>query len=152
MTKRVNIHGTGLVLNGVGVILTGPSGAGKSLLALELMDMAKLAGGEAFLIADDRLEISIENGKIVAYAPAEIGGMIELRGRGIIQRPHKESAQIDLVVDLVDEMIRMVEEDELVTEIEGVSVARCPLPFRSLIDSAHQRLLVGEALAALKKK
>jgi HPr kinase/phosphorylase len=138
-----------LVLDEVGIMLTGPSGAGKSLLALELMEMTQLAGKQAALIADDRLEITIEDGRIIAHAPPEIGGMIELRGRGIIERPHMPSAKIDLVVDLVDKMDRLVEEDELVTEIEGISIARCPLPNRSLIDSAHQRMLVGEAIAAL---
>lgn len=149
MTDRTNIHATALVLNGTGILLRGPSGAGKSLLALELLDMAKIHGATAMLIADDRLEITVQKGKIIGYAPAEIGGLIELRGRGIVRRPHQESAQIHLVVDLVDDMIRMVEEDELVTDIAGVELPRCPVPFRSLIDSSHQRLLVNEALNAI---
>ena len=39
-----NIHATGLVLGGHGLILRGPSGAGKSLLALELLDEWEVRG------------------------------------------------------------------------------------------------------------
>ena len=151
MSDRINIHGTGLVLDGVGIILRGPSGAGKSLLALELLDATEARGKKSGLIADDRLDVAVEKGKLVAYAPAQIGGMIELRGRGIVNRPHKASAPIDLVIDLVDELVRQVEEDALITEIEGVELARCPIPNRGIVDSNHQKLLINEALRALKK-
>lgn len=147
----INTHATALVLNKAGVLLRGPSGAGKSLLALELLDSAKIFGGTGVLIADDRLDISVKSKKLYAHAPAEIAGLIELRGRGIVKRPHKQSTQIHLVVDLVEDMVRMVEEDELTTQIAGVDVPRCPVPFRSLIDSNHQRLLVAEALSAIGK-
>lgn len=148
---KINTHATALVLNKTGVLLRGPSGAGKSLLALELLESAKLYGGTAMLIADDRLDIKVKAKKLYAHAPAEIAGLIELRGRGIVKRPHKQSTQIHLVIDLVDEMVRMVEEDELMTEIEGVELPRCPVPYRSLIDSNHQKLLVSEALNAIGK-
>lgn len=152
MKQRTNIHGTGIVIDGVGIILRGPSGSGKSLLALELLNEAEMAGKNSALIADDRLDVTIENGELIAHAPAEIGGLIELRGRGIITRPHIASAPIQLVVDLIDELVRLVEEDALETQIEGVSIARCPVPHRKIIDSAHQILLIGEALRAHKKQ
>jgi len=79
-------------------------------------------------------------------APAEIAGLIELRGRGIVQRPHIKQGTAHLLVDLVETYERFVEEDELRTEVSGVEIARCPVPVRRLIDSAHQRLLVNEAL------
>ena len=75
--------------------------------------------------------------------------LIELRGRGIVTRPHVKQAPLHLVLDVVDELVRLVEEDELVTELEGVSVARCPIPNRRKIGSAHQQMLVNEALRAL---
>ena len=151
MSKRTNIHGTGLVLEGVGIIMRGPSGAGKSLLTLELLDAFEASGRKAALIADDRLDLTVENGTLVAHAPPQIAGLIELRGRGIVTRPNISSAPISLIVDLVDELVRLVEEDVLETEIHGVRLARCPVPHRGVIDSAHQKLLVGEALRALKK-
>ena len=54
-----------------------------------------------------------------------------------------------LVVDMVDTLERMVEEDALVTELDGASVARCPVPRAGQIDSRHQVLLIREALRAL---
>ena len=151
MSKRTNTHATGLVIDGVGIILRGPSGAGKSLLALELLQAAESSGKQTALISDDRLDLTVENGQLIAHAPPQIGGLIELRGRGIVSRPHEASAPIHLVVNLVDELVRLVEEDELETEVEGVKIACCPVPHRGVIDFGHQRLLVDEALRALKK-
>jgi hypothetical protein len=42
-----------------------------------------------------------------------------------------------------------VEEDALVTELDGVTVARCPVPRAGIVDSRHQVLLIREALRAL---
>jgi serine kinase of HPr protein (carbohydrate metabolism regulator) len=82
-------------------------------------------------------------------APKAIEGLIELRGRGIVSRPFVRQAPLHLVVDLVGEVERMVEEDALVTILEGVSIARCPVPRAGKIDSRHQMLLIREALRAL---
>ena len=60
------------------------------------------------------------------HAPKAIEGLIELRGRGIVSRPFVAKAPLHLVVDLVDTLERMVEEDALVTELEGVT--HRPLP------------------------
>ena len=43
----------------------------------------------------------------------------------------------------------LVEEDALVTELEGIAVARCPVPRAGKVDSRHQVLLIREALRAL---
>ncbi len=144
-----NLHGTGLVLDGFGLMLRGRSGAGKSLLALQLLDVWRDRGRPAFLVADDRIEVEAQDGRLVMKAPANIAGLIELRGRGIVSRPFLEEARLDLVVDMVEELIRFREEEDFVTELEGVRVALCPVPERAVIDSPHQVLLVGEALAVL---
>lgn len=150
MNKRINTHGTGIVIDGKGVLLRGVSGAGKSLLALELLEYAKIRDLEAALVADDRIDLSIDGSKLTMHAPDAIAGLIELRGRGIVTRRNVEQAPLHLVVDIVDEFVRLVEEDELITELEGVTLARCPIPNRDKIDSAHQQLLVLEALQALE--
>ena len=147
--SRENIHATGLVLGGQGVILRGPSGGGKSLLALELMDEWEARGRDAKLISDDRIEIENVGGKIVMHAPKSIEGLIELRGRGIVQRPFLASAPLDLVVDMVDTLERMIEEDQLTTKLLGVTVARAPIPRAGVINSRHQEILIREALRAL---
>lgn len=144
-----NIHATGLVLDGVGVILRGPSGAGKSLLALELIDEWDGRGLPARLVSDDRIDIEATSKGLVMRAPKAIEGMIELRGRGIVRRPFAPEAPVHLVVDLVDALERMVEEDALVTTLAGVSLARCPVPRAGRVDSRHQLLLIREALRAL---
>ena len=145
----INIHATGLELAGTGIVLRGPSGSGKSLLALELLERATMRGEPGFLVADDRLEILRAGDRLVMRAPKAIAGLIELRGRGIVRRPHRAEAPVDLVVDLVDDLARMLEEEALVTDLLGVTLPRCPVPRRGIVDAGHQLLLVGEAIAAL---
>ena len=149
MSGRSNVHGTGLVLGRTGILLRGPSGAGKSILALDLIDRSALKGEPAWIVADDRVELGIERNGLTMHAPATIAGLVELRGRGIVRRPFVASAPLHLVVDLVDTLERMVEEDELVTEVLGHRLARCPVPRCGLIEGRHQILLVNEALTAL---
>ena len=43
----------------------------------------------------------------------------------------------------------VLEEDELVTELGGLTVARAPVPASGVVSLGHQMLLVGEAMAAL---
>lgn len=146
MASSTNVHAAGLMIDGTGLLVRGPSGAGKSLLMLDLLDWADSKGKDAFLVADDRLEIVERDGTLFMQAPPAIAGMIELRGRGIVSRSHIAIAPVDLIVDLVEKMERLVEEDQLVTEFMGVQIARCPVPQRRVIDPIHQRLLVIEAL------
>ena len=144
-----NIHATGIVLGATGVILRGPSGAGKSLLALELIDEWDARGLEGRLVSDDRIDIEASRSSLTMHAPKSIEGLVELRGRGIVSQPFVARAPLHLVVDLVDELERMVEEDALVTELLGVTLARCPVPRAGVVDSRHQMLLIREALRAL---
>jgi serine kinase of HPr protein (carbohydrate metabolism regulator) len=144
---RTNVHGTGVVVGGIGLLLRGASGAGKSLLALELLERQALLGKPGSLVADDRIDLAVEEGSLVMHAPANIAGLIELRGRGIVARPFLTQAPLHLVVDLVDELVRMVEEDALETDLLGVPLKRCPVPRRGVVDANHQLLLIGEALA-----
>jgi HPr kinase/phosphorylase len=154
VAARENIHATGLVLGSAGIIIRGAPGAGKSLLTLELLDIWEQRQENAYMVSDDRIEI--DRGGVgglepmlIMHAPKTIAGLIELRGRGIVRRDFVSSAPVHLVVDLVDDLIRMVEEDELQTELLDVTLARCPVPRRGIIDSAHQVLLVHEALRQL---
>lgn len=138
------------MIGAFGLLLRGPSGSGKSMLALELMHDAELRGVPAKLVADDRLELTVENKALFMNAPASIGGLIELRGRGIVTRPHVAKARVHLVVDTNAELTRLIEEDELKTELEGVTLARCPVPSHDRVEITQQKLLVLEALRALE--
>jgi len=147
--SRSNIHATGLVLDKTGLILRGASGSGKSLLALELLDEWEARGLNAKLVSDDRIDVEATPKGLVMHAPKSIEGLVELRGRGIVSRPFASKAPLHLVVDLVDALERMVEEDSLITELEGITIARCPVPKAGTVDSRHQVLLIREALRAL---
>lgn len=149
MTKTENVHGTGLVLGKAGVLLRGPSGAGKSILALALIDRWQGRGEPAFLVSDDRVDLTRQGEGLVMNAPATIAGLIEMRGRGIVRRPHADGAPLHLVVDLVPQFDRMPEEDMLVTRIAGIELARAPVPQAGVIGLGHQVLLVVEAVADL---
>ncbi|MBW7056853.1 HPr kinase/phosphatase C-terminal domain-containing protein [Paracoccus bogoriensis] len=74
----IQLHASTVALNGRGLIILGPSGSGKSSLALDLM-----AAG-AVLVADDRTDLRVEEGRLVASAPAGVAGRIEARGIGIL--------------------------------------------------------------------
>ncbi|HLV83257.1 MAG TPA: HPr kinase/phosphatase C-terminal domain-containing protein [Devosia sp.] len=149
MSKPKNVHGTGLLLGSTGVLLRGPSGAGKSVLALTLLERWTLRGLPAFLVSDDRVDLVRTDERVTMQAPPNLAGLIELRGRGIVSRPHQNAVPLDLVIDMVPEMVRMVEEDEFVTEIAGITLPRAPVPYGNVISLGHQILLVTEAMSAL---
>lgn len=149
MTDTHNIHGTALVLDGVGLVIRGPSGAGKSLLALELLDEWETRGKTARLVSDDRVDIVADGKTLTMRAPKAIEGLAELRGRGIVSRPFVAEARLHLVIDLVETLERMVEEDELTIELFGVTLPRAPVPKNGVVDARHQLLLVREAIRAV---
>jgi serine kinase of HPr protein (carbohydrate metabolism regulator) len=79
------MDGTAVALDGAALLLTGPSGSGKSDLALRLID----AGAK--LIADDRVELVLIDGRVHGRAPSDmppnLRGRIEARGVGILPVP-----------------------------------------------------------------
>lgn len=152
MSKPKNVHGTGLLLGETGILLRGPSGAGKSVLALSLLDRWEGRGLPAFLVSDDRVDLVQTGRDLSMVAPDKLAGLIELRGRGIVQRPHKSLVTLHLVVDLVPDLVRMLEEDAMVTDIAGTSVARAPIPSGGVVSLGHQMLLVIEAINALTRQ
>ena len=152
MSKPTNVHGTGLVLGEVGVLLRGPSGAGKSVLALSLLDRWTDRGQPSFLVSDDRVDITLGDHELIMAAPPRLGGLIELRGRGIVARPQQASTRLHLVIDLVEDFARMLEEEEFTTDLLGMTVARAPVPNADVIGLGHQMLLVKEAITALSPR
>jgi serine kinase of HPr protein (carbohydrate metabolism regulator) len=92
-----------LALGEKAVLIRGPSGSGKSDLALRCIAAAPLPESSlrAELVADDQVRLILGNGAILAAAPPAIAGKIEVRGLGILTFPHRLSARLALVVDLV---------------------------------------------------
>ena len=88
-------HATCVDIDGAGVLLRGPSGSGKSDLALRLID------GGARLVADDCARLRLSDGRLIASAPSEIAGRLEVRGLGIIEFETLAETPLSLVVDLV---------------------------------------------------
>ncbi len=90
------VHASCIDLKGAGVLIRGPSGSGKSDLALRLID----AG--ASLVADDRVDLRRDGDGLVASAPTEIAGMLEIRGLGIIRlQTASQQTRVEMVVDLM---------------------------------------------------
>ena len=88
------LHGSCVAIDGRGLLILGPSGSGKSALALRLISLG------AGLVADDRTELSVETGRLVARCPAPISGLIEARGVGLLRAPSLDRAEVRLVADL----------------------------------------------------
>ncbi|MAF96199.1 MAG: hypothetical protein CMM60_10650 [Rhodospirillaceae bacterium] len=110
------IHATTVDIDGSGVLLSGPSGNGKSDLALRLID------GGARLVADDRTDLALADGRLVASAPREIAGRMEVRGLGVLEKDAVPQTVLALVVELVDpEDVERVPETTTVTFL-GVDV------------------------------
>ena len=95
VSDTVLVHATAIAIEGDAILLRGPSGAGKSDLALRLID------GGARLIADDQALLQRAHNHVLVRAPAEIAGLIEVRGVGVLQFDPLNEAPLALVVDLV---------------------------------------------------
>lgn len=63
-----------------GALLLGSPGAGKSSIALGLIEACPWR--RSGLVADDGVQVSVKNGKLVATPPAAIAGLLEVRGFG----------------------------------------------------------------------
>lgn len=94
LAKQTTQHATCVAAHGKGVLLTGSSGSGKSSLAMSMMGLG------ATLIADDRVNLSVVHGRVMASAPATIAGLIEVRGIGILKANTNRDSPIELVIDL----------------------------------------------------
>lgn len=89
-----SIHASAVCLDGRGLLILGPPGSGKSALALRMMALG------AGLIADDRVLLHPDAGRLVAACPAPLAGLIEARGVGILRADPAGPAPVALAVDL----------------------------------------------------
>jgi serine kinase of HPr protein (carbohydrate metabolism regulator) len=77
-----------------GVLIEGPSGAGKSDLALRCLE----AGFR--LVADDRVELWADAGRLYGRAPETLHGLIEVRGLDVVRVEALPLCEVALVVRL----------------------------------------------------
>jgi HPr kinase/phosphorylase len=124
--SSATIHATALLVGHFGILIRGASGAGKSGLALSLLQDA--GGRFARLVGDDRIHVEAVHGRrLIRPAPA-LQGLIEIRGVGVQRVPSESVAVAHLVVDLgASDAQRLPQPADLVTTIEGVSLARLPV-------------------------
>ncbi|SMO58633.1 Hpr(Ser) kinase/phosphatase [Paracoccus laeviglucosivorans] len=91
---QIMLHGTCVAVQNRGLMILGASGAGKSTLALALMALG------AALVADDRVIVTLRDGRLIAHCPDAILGRIEARGVGILHAAPAGPVELALVVDL----------------------------------------------------
>jgi HPr kinase/phosphorylase len=87
---HARMHGSCVSRDGDGILVLGSPGAGKSDLVLRLLSR----GFE--LVADDQVDIA--DG--IASCPAELAGLLEARGLGIVRLPYRTRTRLALIVEL----------------------------------------------------
>ena len=95
------LHASCVVREGRAILISGRSGSGKSDLALRLIDRG------ASLVSDDYTIVRRIGGKLLASAPPNIAGKLEIRGIGIVELPASADAPVCLMVDLNRDVERM---------------------------------------------
>ncbi len=110
----MTVHATAVAIGGRVVLLTGPPDSGKSDLALRLIDRG------ATLVADDRVALVRDGGRVLAAPPPPLAGLIEVRGVGILALPYVGGLPVALVVDLVATPPRLPEATTV--DLAGVAV------------------------------
>lgn len=95
------IHASTVAVEGRAVLISGPSGSGKSDLTLRLLDRGFT------LVSDDQTIVKREGDRLVASAPPNIKGKLEIRGIGIVDMETVETVPIALYVELTSEIVRL---------------------------------------------
>ena len=109
------LHASCVSKDGRAILISGRSGSGKSDLALRLIDRG------AILVSDDYTLVRSVGGSLIAAAPPNIQGKIEVRGVGILEFATERDAPVALFVDLEREVDRLPASCEAV-RIAGVEV------------------------------
>lgn len=95
------VHASTVASDGRAVLITGPSGAGKSDLSLRLLDRGFT------LVSDDRTIVKKDGGRLLASAPPNIAGKLEIRGIGIVEMEAASDVPIALLVELTSDIQRL---------------------------------------------
>jgi hypothetical protein len=132
----LRLHASCAVLNDRAVLLRGPSGAGKSDLLLRL-----LVEAGAGLVADDQVLLTCEDAGVIARAPETLGGVVEVRGVGLVRLPPAGSAPVGLLADLTPRPQR--QPDPSVETLLGRSLPRVEINPTAASAVAKLQLALG---------
>ena len=141
----LNLHASTAVVGEAGVLIRGASGAGKTRLALALVAQAKLAGGFARLVADDRTLVVRHRDRLVARPHPAVAGLVERRGLGIEAVEHEPACVLALAVDLVEAWPDRLPE----SAARRCAIARVVLPRLAIASGASTPDAVTLILAGL---
>jgi serine kinase of HPr protein (carbohydrate metabolism regulator) len=132
------VHASCIAFGENAVLIIGPPGSGKSDLALRLIH----GSPPAELVSDDQTLISRKGERLIASAPADIAGKLEVRGFGIADVPFRSEASIKLAVLLrpSSEIERMPPEGGGSYQMLGLSVPAIEIDARSASAAARLRL------------
>ncbi|ODR99844.1 hypothetical protein AUC68_01515 [Methyloceanibacter methanicus] len=136
-------------------MLRGKSGSGKSDLALRFLALPDGDAGPARLVADDQVCLDATGEGVTASPPANLAGLIEVRGLGIQPVSSIPAARLVLVCDLVAaaEVPRMLPDPWPRTRLAGIALpvlklapfeASAPLKLRMAIVAATAHLREAE--------
>ena len=91
--------------DGRAVVISGPSGSGKSDLALRLLDRGFT------LVSDDQTIVRKEGDRLIASAPSNIAGKLEIRGIGIVEVDHVSDVPVALLIELTSDIQRLPDDN-----------------------------------------
>ena len=83
------------------MLITGPSGSGKSDLALRLIDRGFT------LVSDDQTIVRKDVDRLLAFAPPNIAGKLEIRGIGIVDMESMSDIPVALLIELTSDIQRL---------------------------------------------
>ena len=95
------IHASTVAVEGRAVLITGASGSGKSDLTLRLLDR------DFTLVSDDQTIVRRNGSRLIASAPPNIVGKLEVRGIGIVEMETVSDVPVALLVELTGEIQRL---------------------------------------------
>jgi serine kinase of HPr protein (carbohydrate metabolism regulator) len=114
------VHASSVAKDGRAVLITGPSGSGKSDLSLRLLDHGFL------LVSDDQTLVRRNGDRLLASAPSQIAGKLEVRGIGIVEVEAVGDVPVSLLVELRSDIERLPDDSQsrsiLGIEVPVVSV------------------------------